>query len=158
MIFPARELTPTEDVRRRAAELVASEPWGREQWERLAEGAHFDGHGVVAAVARRRGPTLLTDVLPDTAKVVLVEPRRMRDRATELLAEEDDLAKALASTWARDPDKAFPRLHADPTQLLARAGAFWTIDSTPEVPETPVVRGVRMGPDRRRRNRARRRG
>ena len=38
----------------------------------------------------------------------------MRDRAADLLAEEDDLAKALASTWARDPDKPFPRLHADP--------------------------------------------
>ncbi|HZB40415.1 MAG TPA: transcription-repair coupling factor, partial [Ilumatobacter sp.] len=43
MIFPARELTPTEPVRARAAKLVASEPWGREQWERLAEGAHFEG-------------------------------------------------------------------------------------------------------------------
>ena len=43
MIFPARELIPTDDVRERAQRLVASEPWGREQWERLAEGALFDG-------------------------------------------------------------------------------------------------------------------
>ena len=43
MIFPARELMPTDDVRDRANDLVATEPWGREQWERLAEGAHFDG-------------------------------------------------------------------------------------------------------------------
>ena len=89
---------------------------------------------------------LLTDVLPERAKVVLIEPRRMRDRASELLAEEDDLAKALASTWARDPDKAFPRLHADPDRLLAGAGAFWTIDSTPDSPDTPRCRpraGVR---------------
>ena len=49
-----------------------------------------------------------------TGKVVLIEPRRMRDRAQDLLAEEDDLARALASTWGRDPDVAFPRLHADP--------------------------------------------
>ena len=42
-IFPARELTPTADVREQAAELIATEPWGREQWERLAEGNHFDG-------------------------------------------------------------------------------------------------------------------
>ena len=34
-------------------------------------------------------PQLLTDVLPATAKVALVEPRRMRDRANDLLAEED---------------------------------------------------------------------
>ena len=90
---------PTDDVKARASKLVGAEPWGREQWERLAEGALFDGMEswlpwLVDA------DELITDVLPDTAKVVLVEPRRMRDRAIDLLAEEDDLAKALASTWS----------------------------------------------------------
>ena len=66
-------------------------------------------------------PRLLTDTLPGTARVVLVEPRRMRDRADDLLAEEDDLAKALASTWQRDPSLPFPRLHAEPDRLLAAA-------------------------------------
>ncbi len=145
MIFPARELTPTDDVSRRADELIATEPWGREQWERLAEGLHFDGmeSWLPWLVDEDR---LLTDVLPPHAKVVLVEPRRMRDRATELLAEEDDLAKALASTWARDPDKAFPRLHASPDALLASSGSFWTIDSTPDSPEIPVVEASGWGP------------
>ena len=45
----------------------------------------------------------------------------MRDRALDLLAEEDDLAKALASTWERDPDKPFPRLHAEPDRAARRA-------------------------------------
>jgi transcription-repair coupling factor (superfamily II helicase) len=145
VIFPARELTPSPGVRERATRLVASEPWGREQWERLAEGAHFEGmESWVPWLVD--GEQLITDVLPEAAKVVLVEPRRMRDRATELLAEEDDLAKALASTWERDPDKEFPRLHALPEQLLAEAGAFWTIDSTPDSPDTPVVQASGWGP------------
>ncbi len=144
-IFPARELTPTTSVRERAARLVATEPWGREHWERLAEGAHFDGmESWVPWLVD--DDQLLTDLLPDTAKVLLVEPRRMRDRATELLAEEDDLAKALASTWARDADKEFPRLHAEPDRLLATVGAFWTIDSSPETPDTPVVLASGWGP------------
>ncbi len=42
-IFPCRELLPTDEVRARAAALIAAEPWGREQWERLAEGQTFDG-------------------------------------------------------------------------------------------------------------------
>ncbi len=144
-IFPARELTPTEPVRQRAERLVATEPWGREQWERLADGAHFEGmESWVPWLVDDE--LLITDVLPATAKVILIEPRRMRDRASELLAEEDDLAKALASTWERDPDKAFPRLHAAPDQLLADAGAFWTIDSAPESPDTPVVQSSGWGP------------
>src|SRR6478752_1566963 len=83
-IFPARELMPTEDVRARAAKLVESEPWGREQWERLSEGAHFDGmeSWLPWLVTDDR---LLTDVLPDAAKLLLVEPRRMRDRAIDLI-------------------------------------------------------------------------
>ena len=35
-IFPARELVLNETVRRRADSLIASEPWGREHWERLS--------------------------------------------------------------------------------------------------------------------------
>jgi len=144
-VFPARELMPTAAVRARAAALVGEEPWGREQWERLAEGALFDGmeSWLPWLVTDER---LLADVLPDTAKVVLVEPRRMRDRARDLLAEEDDLAATLASTWARDATTTFPRLHADPDRLLARAGQIWTIDSAPESPDTPVVEASGWGP------------
>ncbi|HSP30178.1 MAG TPA: DEAD/DEAH box helicase, partial [Ilumatobacteraceae bacterium] len=144
-IFPARELMQSDDVRERARHLVASEPWGREQWERLAEGTHFDGMESWLPWLVDDAQ-LLTDVLPETAKVVLVEPRRMRDRALDLIAEEDDLARTLASTWARDPDKSFPRLHADPDTLLDGAGSFWSIDSSPESPDTPVVEASGWGP------------
>ncbi|MEM8619460.1 MAG: transcription-repair coupling factor [Actinomycetota bacterium] len=144
-LFPARELMPTAEVRARAEQLVESDPWGREQWERLAEGAHFDGMESWLPWLVTRDE-LLTDVLPDTAKVLLVEPRRMRDRAIDLIAEEDDLARTLASTWARDPEVSFPRLHADPDTLLASAGSFWSIDSTPESPDTPLVEASGWGP------------
>ena len=90
---------------------------------------------------------LVTDVLPATAKVVLVEPRRSRDRAVDLIAEEDDLAKALASTWERSADLAFPRLHAEPDRLLTGLhGSFWSIDSVPESPATPIVEVSGWGP------------
>jgi transcription-repair coupling factor (superfamily II helicase) len=149
-IFPARELMQSDDLRARAGSLTALEPWGREQWERLAEGTHFDGMESWLPWMVETDQ-LITDVLPDRAKVVLVEPRRMRDRSIDLLAEEDDLAKALASTWARDPDKAFPRLHAEPDHLLgssasATTGSFWTIDSAPDSPDTPVMEASGWGP------------
>ncbi len=149
-IFPARELIPTDDVRERAAQLVGAEPWGREHWERLADGSLFDGmeSWLPWLIDDGAADQLLTDVLPPNAKVVLVEPRRMRDRAKDLLAEEDDLARALASTWARDAERTFPRLHADTDRLLAgdRARDTWTVSAAPESPESPLVEASGWGP------------
>ncbi len=149
-IFAARELLPSEEVSTRAAHLLAEEPWGREQWERLAERTFFDGmeSWLPWLVDERAGghERLLTDVMPEAAKVVLVEPRRMRDRANDLLAEEADLARTLASTWARDADREFPRLHAPTERLLAEGQRMWTIASTPMSPDDPVVSATGWGP------------
>ncbi len=118
LVFPAREVMYVEGVRERAATLVASEPWGREQWERLSEGQIFDGMESWLPWLTETDE-LLTDHIGDDALIVLVEPRRMIDRARDLLAEEDDLARALATSWARDENVTFPRLHVDTDRLLA---------------------------------------
>jgi len=71
---------------RRAAELEATEPWGRAHWERLARGS--------PSTAWRRGCRGWSPKRPRhrppraNAQVVLVEPRRVRDRAIELNDEE----------------------------------------------------------------------
>ncbi|MEY4224631.1 MAG: transcription-repair-coupling factor, partial [Actinomycetota bacterium] len=146
LVFPARELVLDDELRERAARLVATEPWGREHWERLAEGSLFDGMESWLPWLVD-GPTLLTDLLDadhsngrsggsgSSAKVVLVEPRRLRDRADDLLAEEDDLARALASTWARDPDKEFPRLHTTPDRLLGERRGSWNLIPVADGPD-----------------------
>ena len=147
IVFPARELMPSDEVRARAAQLVADEPWGREQWERLAEGTLFDGmESWLPWLVPPGEPRLITSVLPDTAKVVLLEPRRMRDRADDLLAEEADLARTLASTWARDAELEFPRLHAPTESILAGDVQTWTIASTPSNPDAPAVSAMGWGP------------
>ena len=126
-----RELLPTAEVRERAAQLVGTEPWGRSQWERLSEGQLFDGmeSWTPWLVDEDR---VLPDVLGDGARVVLVDPRRMRDRAAELIDEEGALAQALAVTWGaaadiEDGDEnghlGFPRLHVGYERLLARCKA-----------------------------------
>ncbi|MCU1395177.1 MAG: transcription-repair coupling factor, partial [Ilumatobacteraceae bacterium] len=151
-IFPARELLPSAAVRERAGRLIGDEPWGREQWERLSEGAHFDGMESWLPWLTDVDQ-LLTDALPSTGKVIIVEPRRMRDRAKDLLDEEDDLARALASTWGRDPDVAFPRLHAQPDKLLGgqatntqHGASAWLMTVTPENPDSPMVNASGWGP------------
>jgi transcription-repair coupling factor (superfamily II helicase) len=142
-IFPCREVLATDEVRARAAARVSSEPWGREQWERLAEGAIFDGmeSWLPWLVDEEH---VLFDLLPADAQVLLVEPRRMRDRAADILAEEEDLAASLARTWgavdARGDDHGFPRLHLPFDRLLTHTDApAWTILAVPDGPDTPLV-------------------
>ena len=139
VIFAARELLATPSVRDRAAALVAAEPWGREQWERLADGLTFDGmESWLPWVAE--GEQLLTDRLPDSAQVILVEPKRLRDRAADVLDEEADLARTLARTWEADNVDAFPSLHLPAERLLRGvAGAAWSLVATPDSPDTPAV-------------------
>jgi transcription-repair coupling factor (superfamily II helicase) len=136
-IFPTRELLPTDEVRQRAARLVAQQPWGREQWDRLADGQLFDGmeSWLPWLTDQER---LLTDLLPDTALAMLVEPKRMRDRAQELLDEEASLAATLAVTWGAGAERDLPRLSLDFDRLLAHTGAgAVSLLATPDHPDTP---------------------
>ncbi|MEZ5226873.1 MAG: hypothetical protein R2710_09390 [Acidimicrobiales bacterium] len=98
-IFPCRELLLTDEVRARAEELISSEPWGRKQWERLSQGLVFDGMESWLPWLTD-DDRVLPDLLDGDAMVALVEPRRMRDRGADLLAEEADLADSPARPGA----------------------------------------------------------
>ncbi|HEU5084683.1 MAG TPA: transcription-repair coupling factor [Acidimicrobiales bacterium] len=157
-ILPCRELLPTEQVRERAEKLIAREPWGREHWERLAEGQLFDG---MESWLPWLSPDerVLADLLPDDAQILLVEPRRMRDRAADFLAEEADLAQTLAKTWGAVSDGEahdFPPLHLPFERVLSHTtAATWHLTSTPEGPDSPIVQAmtfqVTAGDEERRR-------
>src|SRR3954471_13107021 len=137
LVFPCRELLPTDDVRARAGTLVALEPWGREQWERLSEGATFDGMESWLPWLTD-GEHALFDLLGPEAQVLLIEPRRMRDRAAEVLAEEADLAQSLAQTWGAPPDRPFPQLHVPFDRLLSHTDVpAWSVTNAPDSPDTP---------------------
>jgi len=137
-VFGCRELLPTEEVRERAARLVGAEPWGREQWERLAEGLVFDGMESWLPWLTE-AEHVLPDLLGPKAQLLLFDPRRMRDRAADLLDEEAALAATLAQTWGADrPGSApgFPRLHLPFDRLLAHTTApAWSVTATPEGPQ-----------------------
>ena len=144
-IFPCRELLPTDEVRARAAELVRTEPWGREQWERLGEGLVFDGmeSWLPWLVDSER---VVLDLLEPDAQIVLVEPRRMRDRAADLLAEEADLERTLAKTWGAE-DREFPQLHLGFDRLLVETRApVWTVTTAPEGPDVATVAAAGWNP------------
>ena len=87
------------------------------------------------------GEHVLFDLVGQDAEVALVEPRRMRDRAAELLDEEAALASTLAQTWgATSRDDGWPRLHLPFDRLLAHTDApVRTVAAAPEGPGTAVV-------------------
>jgi transcription-repair coupling factor (superfamily II helicase) len=138
-IFGCRELIPTEDVRKRAASLIRLEPWGREQWERLAEGATFEGMESWLPWLTT-SEHVLFDLVSDSALLLLVEPRRMRDRAKDLLEEEAALAASLAQTWGADREREWPRLHLPFDRLLAHTSApAWSVIPVAEGPDTTAI-------------------
>ena len=138
VVFPAREVRPTPAVRAAAERLIASRPWGREQWERLVEGQFFDG--MESWLPWLGGDDqIITDRLGPDALVVLLEPGRLRDRAADIAAEEADLAGVLAQTWGAAGEE-FPRLHVDYDRLLAACPSpAWTMTAVPAGPSIPSV-------------------
>jgi transcription-repair coupling factor (superfamily II helicase) len=144
-IFGCRELAESDAVRARAAELAAagSGAFAAEQFARIAEGAVFDGIESFLPWLSE-GELLFTDLLGADDRVVLVDPRRMRDRAAELLDEEAALADALASTWglteAGSSTAVLPRLHLPFDRLLASSQA--RVASLPAIAEGPSIPAV----------------
>ena len=71
--------------------------------------------------------------------MVLVEPRRLADRADEILAEEEDLATGLARTWGTDA-AGMPRLHRSFEGLLDGVAApVWMLPAAPDSTSTRVL-------------------
>jgi transcription-repair coupling factor (superfamily II helicase) len=147
-LYGCRELPTSPDVRAAAANLLTREPWGSAQWERLAEGMSFDG--MEAWLPYVHGEeTVLPDLLPASAQVVLVEPRRIRDRAVQLLDEEAALADALADTWGveRSEARPLPRLHLPFDRLLERSAAgVLAVPAVPDGPATTTLTVRRFNP------------
>jgi transcription-repair coupling factor (superfamily II helicase) len=152
-LFGCRELRPTEEVRKRAEQLMSSEPWGRDQWERLGQSTVFDGMESWLPWLTE-GEHVLADLIPADALVVMVEPRRMRDRASDLLDEEAALAGSLAITWGANETSsalketgAFPRLHLPFDRLFAHTAApVWTLTTAPEGVGTTVIPAMGWSP------------
>ena len=147
-LYGCREVTVTAGVARAAERLSRSRPWGVGVWDRLAHGEQFDG--MESWLPFVDGPPrVLPDLLPAGAHVVLVEPRRIRDRGIQLLQEEEALAETLATTWGakQGSEDSFPRLHVPFERLLTGCPAPVTsLPPVPEGPSTPTITVRRFEP------------
>ncbi len=101
-IYPAGELLIDDEMRARAAALAGSAPWAASTWERIAEGISFPG--IESWLPWLTPPRTLLD--ESAVPTVVFDPARAGDRAAELIAEEQDLAEALAPTWGTGAPEA----------------------------------------------------
>jgi transcription-repair coupling factor (superfamily II helicase) len=108
VVASAREWIPDERTRARAEEMVASAPWGRATFDRIATGQLFDGMEGWMALFVDEPRTLLDETRGAT--LVVVEPDRVRRRLEELLDEERELTNAVGATWQATSE--VPLLHA----------------------------------------------
>jgi transcription-repair coupling factor (superfamily II helicase) len=151
-VFPARELLPSLEVRERAEQLLASQPWGREQWQRLADGEVFEGmEAWMAWLADSEH--VLFDLVPDDGLILLADPRRLRDRAADIAAEERDLGESLSRTWGLKLDSQeqggdpLQRMHVEFNRVLQHTKApVWSIAAVPDSPDSPAVTALAWPP------------
>ncbi|MDA2978929.1 MAG: transcription-repair coupling factor [Actinomycetota bacterium] len=97
-LFPAREVLLNSAIRDRAAELRRDAPWASDTWDRIAEAIPF--HGMESWLPWLTNPRTVLD--ETDASVFLFDPVRCAERATDLIREESDLARALSGTWGED--------------------------------------------------------
>lgn len=138
-LFGCRELLVTEEIRQAAQHRAAAQPWTASALNRIAAGDIFDGmEGWLGFVVRDE--RLVTDVLGVDDTVVLLEPRRLRDRAIELGEEEVALVSTLVATWSDgidDADEAALGLHLPLDRLLRHTRA--PVLSVPTAPESEIT-------------------
>jgi transcription-repair coupling factor (superfamily II helicase) len=121
-VYSAREVMLWPSLREKAAELALSADFAEQQFARIAEGEFFDGiESFLPWLDENQ--LLLPDLLNENDRVILVEPRRMRDRANDILAEEESIASGLALTWGIQDVSNLPRLHLHFDRLLAKTKA-----------------------------------
>ncbi len=103
LIYPARELRPEGAVLDRAEELLRTETWASATWDKIAAGLNFQGlESWLPWLTDELG---LFDDHRDT-EVVVFDPSKAAGRSLELIAEEGDLAAALAPTWGSGAPEA----------------------------------------------------
>jgi transcription-repair coupling factor (superfamily II helicase) len=114
VIAPAREWLPGTATRQRAEALARSAPWAETTFDRVASGELFDGMEGWMGLFVTEPTTLLDEI--SGARVVLVEPSRVRSRLEELLGEERELTDVVAATWRASED--VPLLHLTFDEVL----------------------------------------
>jgi transcription-repair coupling factor (superfamily II helicase) len=169
---PCRELLLSDEVRSRAAELVANAPRDdnrvtggvAEMLDKIAEGIPVDGMEALQPVLRPEALGLLIDHLPAGAPLLLCDPEKVRTRAGDLIRTGREFLEASWSVAAIGGDapidveqlggSGFRGLDEVRAAAIAGGHPWWTVGQlssegavTLDVRAAPSARGQQSGVD-----------
>ena len=132
------------------ASCSQTQPWGREQWERLAEGRHVRRHGVVAAVAHLRRAPAARPAAAVARSSRSSSPGACATARRSCSTRRPRSRETLATTWGATLDRR--RRHAAPVAAVrpaarAHEGADrCPCSPRPTHPDTPVLAASAFDP------------
>lgn len=106
-IYPCRELLLTLEIQKRALVLKESLPGAAELLEKISEGISFEGMESLIPLLIDETETLLAR-MPTGTQVVFIDQERIRSRASDLLATNEEFLKA---SWSNAAHGAVAPIH-----------------------------------------------
>ncbi|QDP98983.1 transcription-repair coupling factor [Microlunatus elymi] len=142
---PCRELLLTDQVKQRAAALMAEHPELSEMLERIAAGHAVEGMESLSP-ALVDGMELLVDLLPDGTHVLVSDPELVRTRSADLVKTSEEF---LGASWAAaagggqapiDLGSSAYRPLADVREhALDRGLAWWSLSTFSAAPDAAAM-------------------
>lgn len=130
---PCREILLTESVRTRARALISELPGATDMLDKIAAGIAPEGMESLTPVLVD-GMDAVVDVLPATARLLIIEPERVDQRAESLIATTEEF---LAAAWSAAAAGGTPPVQANAASFasvaatreaaLTRGQAWWTL-------------------------------
>ena len=106
-IYPCREFLLTDEIRRRALKLKDSLPAAAELLEKISEGISFEGMESLIPLLIDETDSLLAR-MPKETHVVFIDQERIRSRAGDLLATNEEF---LAASWSNSAHGGVAPIH-----------------------------------------------
>ncbi|MBR6460181.1 MAG: transcription-repair coupling factor [Actinomycetaceae bacterium] len=141
---PCREILLSENVRERARAGINMLPAAADMLDKIAEGIYVEGMESLAPLLVEEMIPVL-DMLPANARICLIEPERIEQRAENLL---ETASEFLAAAWSGaaaggsvplDVDAAsFATLEDTRTQALDSGRAWWKLAGLPRDDENII--------------------